>query len=183
MFVTNHVLSGVVVGRLLERHPVAAFVVGVGSHLALDMVPHWGCEADRAMESDLFFRYARRDGLLGLATAACAVEHNAPGAPDRPPWPPLRARCSSTWTSPCCTSGDVSRFPTGSNGFTVRSRTSRRRACRTRSSSGCPAPRSTRSSPGAVVGGFLVLRCGKPTARLLDCPIAQRRPSRTLRLR
>jgi hypothetical protein len=36
MFVTNHVLSGVVVGRLLERHPVAAFVVGVGSHLALD---------------------------------------------------------------------------------------------------------------------------------------------------
>ena len=30
MFVTNHVLSGVVIGRLLERRPVAAFVVGVG---------------------------------------------------------------------------------------------------------------------------------------------------------
>jgi hypothetical protein len=73
MFVTNHVLSGVVVGRLLERHPVAAFVVGVGSHLALDMVPHWGCEADRALESELFLRYAKRDGLLGLATAACAI--------------------------------------------------------------------------------------------------------------
>ena len=73
MFVTNHVLSGVVVGRLLRRHPVAAFVVGVGSHLALDMVPHWGCGAERALESDLFLRYAKRDGLLGLATAACAV--------------------------------------------------------------------------------------------------------------
>ena len=33
MFVTNHVLSGVVIGRLLKRHPVSAFVVGVGSHL------------------------------------------------------------------------------------------------------------------------------------------------------
>jgi hypothetical protein len=73
MFVTNHVLSGVVVGRLLERHPVAAFVVGVGSHLALDMVPHWGCEGDRALDNDLFLRYAKRDGLLGLATAAGAV--------------------------------------------------------------------------------------------------------------
>ncbi len=73
MFVTNHVLSGVVVGRLFERHPVAAFVVGVGSHLALDMVPHWGCGADRALDDELFLRYAKRDGLLGLATAACAV--------------------------------------------------------------------------------------------------------------
>ena len=73
MFVTNHVLSGVVVGRLFERHPVAAFVVGVGSHLALDMVPHWGCGADRGLDDELFLRYAKRDGLLGLATAACAV--------------------------------------------------------------------------------------------------------------
>ena len=73
MFVTNHVLSGVVVGRLLERHPVAAFVVGVGSHLALDMVPHWGCGADRALDDDLFLRYAKRDGVLGLASAACAI--------------------------------------------------------------------------------------------------------------
>ena len=45
MFVTNHVFSGVVVGRLLERRPVTAFVAGVGSHLVLDMVPHWGCDA------------------------------------------------------------------------------------------------------------------------------------------
>jgi hypothetical protein len=73
MFVTNHVLSGVVIGRLLERHPAAAFVVGVGSHLALDMVPHWGCETRTADGQQLFLRYARRDGLAGLAVMACAV--------------------------------------------------------------------------------------------------------------
>ena len=66
MFVTNHVLSGVVIGRLLERHPVTAFVVGVGSHLALDMVPHWGCETRSTDGRQLFLRYAKRDGLLGL---------------------------------------------------------------------------------------------------------------------
>jgi hypothetical protein len=70
MFVTNHVLSGVVIGRLLERHPVVAFVAGVGSHLALDMVPHWNCDRKQTDHRDLFLRYARRDGLLGAATVA-----------------------------------------------------------------------------------------------------------------
>jgi hypothetical protein len=70
MFVTNHVLSGVVIGRLLERHPMTAFVVGVGSHLVLDMVPHWGCETRSSQGGQLFLRYAKRDGLLGLVTAA-----------------------------------------------------------------------------------------------------------------
>jgi hypothetical protein len=73
MFVTNHVLSGVVIGRLLERRPVAAFVVGVGSHLLLDMVPHWGCDVRNPTENKLFLRYARRDGLLGLAALALAA--------------------------------------------------------------------------------------------------------------
>jgi hypothetical protein len=72
MFVTNHVLSGVVIGRLLERHPVTAFVVGVGSHLALDMVPHWGCGTRTADGRQLFLRYAKRDGLAGLLVMACA---------------------------------------------------------------------------------------------------------------
>ena len=78
MFVTNHVLSGVVIGRLLERHPVTAFVVGVGSHLALDMIPHWGCSTRTAAGRDLFLRYAKRDGVVGLLTMACAA-----GAVDR----------------------------------------------------------------------------------------------------
>ncbi len=73
MFVTNHVLSGVVIGRLLERHPVAAFVVGVGSHLALDMVPHWGCDQSTAVGRQVFLRYAKRDGLMGLLAMACAA--------------------------------------------------------------------------------------------------------------
>jgi len=73
MFVTNHVLSGVVIGRLLERHPLAAFVVGVGSHLALDTVPHWGCEKRTADGAQLFLRYAKRDGLTGLLVMACAA--------------------------------------------------------------------------------------------------------------
>ncbi len=73
MFVTNHVLSGVVIGRLLERHPVSAFVVGVGSHLALDMVPHWGCEQGTAAGKQLFLRYATRDGLVGLFAMGCAA--------------------------------------------------------------------------------------------------------------
>jgi hypothetical protein len=73
MFVTNHVLSGVLIGRLLERRPVTAFVVGVGSHLVLDMVPHWGCETRSAEGGQLFLRYAKRDGLLGLVAAASAT--------------------------------------------------------------------------------------------------------------
>ncbi len=80
MFVTNHVLSGVVIGRPLQRHPVAAFLVGVGSHLLLDMVPHWSCDAKTAAGRELFLRYAKRDGLMGLlvmAGAAAAVERQA----------------------------------------------------------------------------------------------------------
>jgi hypothetical protein len=80
MFVTNHVLSGVAIGRLLERRPVTAFVVGVGSHLALDMVPHWGCHKRTADNRQLFLRYAKRDGLVGLiamVSVAGAVDRRA----------------------------------------------------------------------------------------------------------
>ncbi len=73
MFVTNHVLSGVVIGRLLERHPITAFVVGVGSHLVVDTVPHWGCEKSTAGRQ-LFLRYARRDGPVSLLTMVCAAQ-------------------------------------------------------------------------------------------------------------
>ena len=78
MFVTNHVLSGVVIGRVLRRRPLTAFVVGVGSHLVLDMVPHWGCDFRTPENRQLFLRYAKRDGLLGLVVMACAA-----GAVDR----------------------------------------------------------------------------------------------------
>lgn len=77
MFVTNHVLSGVLIGRFLMRRPVTAFLVGLGSHLVLDAVPHWGCDMNEPGAPDQFLRIAKRDGILGLATmigGAIAVE-------------------------------------------------------------------------------------------------------------
>jgi hypothetical protein len=62
MLVTNHVLSGVVIGAAV-RHPAAAFALGVASHFALDAVPHWGKFGDRRG----YLRVAVSDGLVGLA--------------------------------------------------------------------------------------------------------------------
>jgi hypothetical protein len=73
MFVTNHVLSGVLIGRALERRPVVAFVVGVGSHLALDALPHWGCSRQGPEGKAKFMQAARRDGLAGLTVMAMAA--------------------------------------------------------------------------------------------------------------
>ena len=77
MFVTNHVLSGAVAGQMLKRKPVAAFLVGVGSHLVLDSIPHWGCDWDAPGGKDRFFRAAVWDGLLGatvMLIAAASVD-------------------------------------------------------------------------------------------------------------
>jgi hypothetical protein len=73
VFVTNHVLSGALIGRALERRPVAAFAVGVASHLVLDAVPHWGCDTRRPGGADNFLVVAKRDGLLGLTAMALAT--------------------------------------------------------------------------------------------------------------
>jgi hypothetical protein len=62
MLVTNHVLSGVVIGAAARR-PAAAFALGVASHFALDAVPHWGKFPDRRG----YLRVAVTDGLVGLA--------------------------------------------------------------------------------------------------------------------
>jgi hypothetical protein len=65
MLVTNHVLSGALIGAAVNR-PSAAFILGVASHFALDTVPHWG-----AWESPRhFLRVAVPDGLTGLAAIA-----------------------------------------------------------------------------------------------------------------
>jgi hypothetical protein len=73
VFVTNHVLSGVAIGQLLARRPVTAFAVGVASHLALDAVPHWGCETYTPEGSTRLLRAARVDGVLGLCAMALGV--------------------------------------------------------------------------------------------------------------
>jgi hypothetical protein len=63
MLVTNHVLSGAVIGAATPRRPAAAFVLGVLSHFALDAAPHWGNWKGRPS----FMEVAVPDGLTGLA--------------------------------------------------------------------------------------------------------------------
>lgn len=58
---TNHVLSGALIGAAVRR-PLPAFLLGVASHFALDAVPHWGKLGSR------FLDVAVLDGLTGLAT-------------------------------------------------------------------------------------------------------------------
>jgi hypothetical protein len=62
MLVTNHVLSGALIGATAHG-PGQAFALGVASHFALDAVPHWGDWHDY----DHFLHIAVRDGLAGLA--------------------------------------------------------------------------------------------------------------------
>jgi hypothetical protein len=62
MLLTNHVLSGALIGALARR-PATAFAAGVASHFALDAVPHWGDWASPRH----FLRTAVPDGLISLA--------------------------------------------------------------------------------------------------------------------
>jgi hypothetical protein len=62
MLVTNHVLSGAVIGAATRR-PASAFALGVISHFALDATPHWGKWEPRLK----FMQVAVPDGLIGLA--------------------------------------------------------------------------------------------------------------------
>ena len=62
MLLTNHVLSGALIGAL-TRHPAVAFPAGVASHFALDAVPHWGQWASLRH----FLQVAVPDGLISLA--------------------------------------------------------------------------------------------------------------------
>jgi hypothetical protein len=66
MLVTNHVLSGAVIGAVTDR-PGPAFLLGVGSHFVLDATPHWGKWGD---DLEKFMRVAVPDGLTGLAFMA-----------------------------------------------------------------------------------------------------------------
>jgi hypothetical protein len=76
MLVTNHVLSGAVIGALARRRPVSAFLLGVASHFALDAVPHWGKWEHRFR----FLQVAVPDGLTGLAVMGAMTALAPPGA-------------------------------------------------------------------------------------------------------
>jgi len=62
VLLTNHVLSGALIGALARR-PLPAFAAGVVSHFVLDAIPHWG----RWDSPSQFLRVAVCDGLVSLA--------------------------------------------------------------------------------------------------------------------
>ena len=73
MLVTNHVLAGAAIGALTRR-PAVALALGVASHLAMDVIPHWGLPhhlIGRARDEH-YLHVARRDGLTGLAAMGAA---------------------------------------------------------------------------------------------------------------
>ena len=72
MLVTNHVLSGAIVGAVCPG-PVSAFMAGVASHFALDMVPHWG-----DVDFDEMVPIGVRDGLVGLAAMGLVWSRSSP---------------------------------------------------------------------------------------------------------
>ena len=74
MLLTNHVVSGALIGALARR-PLSAFTAGVVSHFVLDAVPHWGEWGTKRM----FLRVAVADGLVSLAVAG-ALAAAAPPA-------------------------------------------------------------------------------------------------------
>ena len=73
MLLTNHVLSGALIGAVVRR-PVPAFVLGVASHFALDAVPHWGPFPGRRA----LLRVAVPDGLTALAAMAALAAATPP---------------------------------------------------------------------------------------------------------
>ncbi len=72
MLITNHVLGGALVAVACPG-PASAFVVGVASHFAMDVTPHWG-DPDRSV----FLRVAVVDGLVGLATMTLLARSTPP---------------------------------------------------------------------------------------------------------
>ena len=73
MLLTNHVLSGALIGAAVRR-PLPAFLLGVASHFVLDAVPHWGDWRD----SRQFIQVATADGLTGLAAMAVLAAASPP---------------------------------------------------------------------------------------------------------
>ena len=88
MFITNHALAGAAIGALMRR-PVPAFAGGVASHVAMDMVLHYG---DASMDWERFVEMARVDGAIGLGVTA-AVATTAPATVRRSALAGLAGAC------------------------------------------------------------------------------------------
>jgi len=74
VLLTNHVLSGALIGALARR-PLPAFAVGLASHFVLDTLPHWGQWGSQRR----FLRVAVPDGLISLAVAGALAVASPPG--------------------------------------------------------------------------------------------------------
>jgi hypothetical protein len=74
VLLTNHVLSGALIG-VLARRPLPAFAAGVASHFVLDAVPHWGDWGSQRR----FLRVAVPDGLVSLAVMGALTAASPPG--------------------------------------------------------------------------------------------------------
>jgi hypothetical protein len=68
VLLTNHVVSGALIGALARR-PRSAFAAGVASHFVLDAVPHWGDWGSQRR----FLRVAVADGLVSLAVTGAVA--------------------------------------------------------------------------------------------------------------
>jgi hypothetical protein len=73
VLLTNHVLSGALIGALARR-PLPAFAAGVASHFVLDAVPHWGKWGSQRR----FLQVAVPDGLVSLAAMAAFAVASPP---------------------------------------------------------------------------------------------------------
>jgi hypothetical protein len=73
VLLTNHVLSGALIGALARR-PVPAFALGVASHFVVDAVPHWGDWGSQRR----FLRVAVPDGLISLAVMGAIAAATPP---------------------------------------------------------------------------------------------------------
>ena len=74
MLLTNHVLSGALIGALARR-PAPAFAAGVASHFVLDAIPHWGDWSSQRQ----FMRVAVPDGVVSLAVMGALTTAAPPG--------------------------------------------------------------------------------------------------------
>jgi len=77
---TTHVLTGALIGRRV-RNPALAFAVGVGSHLALDALPHWGIDLAEPGARQRYLRVAVADGVT-LSAALLWVRRRFGAGPE-----------------------------------------------------------------------------------------------------
>jgi hypothetical protein len=76
---TTHVLTGALIGRVVER-PGRAAALGVVSHIALDALPHWGMYRSTPHFRGKFLAVAAADGLTLSGVLAVMVRQRRPAA-------------------------------------------------------------------------------------------------------